>query len=299
MATAFQKIFIIIPVHNRKQITLNCLESLSKNGDLEHYHVVVVDDGSPDGTAQAIQALYPDIVVLHGDGNLWWTEAIKKGMEYDYEQGAKFFIWLNDDTVPSRGCIPAIVTECTQHPNKIVSAQCYASSAFDVPTYGGQAKEFLSIKLFHTPPGQTIACDCMSGNLVCLPRSVVEKIGYPPSKQLPHCLADIVYTWEAKKAGYELEVLGDATAVCAFNPMDEGWATSPIPMAKQWKLIPSFKSTLYPPAYWNSCKSFYGNLALIPFIRVYFRLALFTIVRWILPLHWLKTMKGLKRKLLS
>jgi hypothetical protein len=165
-------------------------------------------------------------------------------------------LWLNDDTVPSRGCIPAIVTECTQHPNKIVSAQCYASSAFDVPTYGGQAKEFLSIKLFHTPPGQTIACDCMSGNLVCLPRSVVEKIGYPPSKQLPHCLADIVYTWEAKKAGYELEVLGDATAVCAFNPMDEGWATSPIPMAKQWKLIPSFKSTLYPPAYWNSCKSF-------------------------------------------
>ncbi len=56
----------------------------------------------------------------------------------------------------------------------------------------------------------------MSGNLVCLPRSVVEKIGYPLSKQLPHCLADIVYTWEAKKAGYELEVLGDATAVCAF-----------------------------------------------------------------------------------
>jgi GT2 family glycosyltransferase len=78
MATAFQKIFIIIPVHNRKQITLNCLKSLSKNGDLGRYHVVVVDDGSTDGTAEAIQALYPDIVVLHGDGNLWWTGAIKK-----------------------------------------------------------------------------------------------------------------------------------------------------------------------------------------------------------------------------
>ncbi|MBD2037928.1 glycosyltransferase family 2 protein [Leptolyngbya sp. FACHB-321] len=291
--------YILIPVHNRKLITLSCLERLHQNNDLGRYHVVVVDDGSTDGTAESIQAFYPDVVVLHGDGNLWWTGAIRKGMEYAYEQGAEFLIWLNDDTLPSLGCIPAILSECTQHPNKIVSAQCYASSDFKTPTYGGQKKGLLSIKLFPTPPDQTIACDCMSGNLVCLPRSVVNKIGYPPSRQLPHCLADIVYTWEAKKAGYELEVLGDATAVCDFNPMDEGWASSSIPMEKRWRLLSSPKSNLYPSAYWNFCKSFYGNLALITFMRVYFRLTLFTVIRWILPLRWLRTMKGLKKKLLS
>jgi|YNPMSStandDraft_2_1061718.scaffolds.fasta_scaffold131259_1 GT2 family glycosyltransferase len=40
--------FIIIPVHNRKSITLKCLDNLEKNGDLARFRVVVVDDGSTD-----------------------------------------------------------------------------------------------------------------------------------------------------------------------------------------------------------------------------------------------------------
>ncbi|MBW4580199.1 MAG: glycosyltransferase family 2 protein [Tildeniella nuda ZEHNDER 1965/U140] len=294
-----ESIYILIPVHDRKAITLACLEQLDQQENLQRYRVVVIDDGSTDGTAEAIQRLYPTVFLLQGDGNLWWTGAIKKGMEYAYEQGADFFIWLNDDTLPSSGCIPAIVNECVQSSNKIVAAQCYASSNFEMPTYGGQKKRFLSVELFHTPRNQAIACDCMSGNLVCLPRSIVDKIGYPPSDRLPHCLADIVYTWEAKKAGYELKVLGNATATCAFNPLEEGWASSAISMEKRWRLITSPKSNLYPSAYWNYCKSFYGSLAFIPFIQVYFRLVLFTIARWVLPLSWLKTMKALKQRILS
>ncbi|PSB25984.1 glycosyltransferase family 2 protein [Stenomitos frigidus] len=298
-SAALHSIYILIPVHNRKSTTLHCLSELDRLGDLQRYTVVVIDDSSTDGTAAAIQSLYPTVKVLNGDGTLWWTGAIRKGMEYAYEQGAAAFIWLNDDTLPTMGCLAMIVAECTHNPNTIVSAQCYASGTLEQPTYGGQTKALLSVELFHTPRGQTIACDCLSGNLVCLPRSVVETIGYPPSDRLPHCLADIVYTWEAKKAGYHLKVLGDATAVCAFNPLEEGWASSAIPMTKRWSLLTSPKSNLYPSAYWHYCTSFYGSLAFIPFAQVYLRLILFTIARWLLPLHWLQTMKGWKQKVLS
>jgi len=294
-----EPVYILIPAHNRKQITLKCLATLGQADYLERYHVVVVDDGSTDGTAEAIHTLYADATVLKGDGNLWWTGAIKKGMEYAYEQGAEFFIWLNDDTLPALGCLPIMVAQCVQYPNTIVAAQCYEASDFETPTYGGQIKEFLSLRLFYTPLNQTIACDCMSGNLVCLPRSVIEKIGYPPNDKLPHCWADVVYTWEARKAGYKLEVLGNATAICAFNPLEEGWASSSMPMAKRWKLLLSLKSNLYPSAYWNYCKNFYGSLALVPFIQVYLRLILFTIVRWLLPLRVLKQMKEWKERILS
>jgi glycosyltransferase involved in cell wall biosynthesis len=51
-----EPIHIIIPVHNRKAITLKCLETLQNNGDLDKYHVIVVDDGSTDGTSLAIQS---------------------------------------------------------------------------------------------------------------------------------------------------------------------------------------------------------------------------------------------------
>lgn len=294
-----RSVFIIIPVHNRKQITLTCLEKLKENGDLEQYSVCVVDDGSTDGTADAIACLYPDVVVLSGDGNLWWTGAIKKGMEYAYSQGAESFIWLNDDTIPSPGSIPLMVKTCVQSQDTLVSAQCYATDYFDVPTYGGQEKQHFSVRLLYAPKGQTIECDCMSGNLVCLPRSVIEKIGYPPNKLMPHCLADIVYTWEAKKAGCHLKVLGDATAVCAFNPLEEGWASSPISMKSRWQLIKTPKSNLYPSAYWHYCSSFYGKLAFIPFIEVYLRLILFTILRCMLPLKFIKAMKELKDQFMS
>ena len=38
-----ENVYIIIPVHNRKAITLQCLNTLKNNGDLDQYHVVVVD----------------------------------------------------------------------------------------------------------------------------------------------------------------------------------------------------------------------------------------------------------------
>jgi GT2 family glycosyltransferase len=71
-----QSIYIIIPVHNRKQITIACLENLNACDDLQKYHVIVVDDGSTDGTAEAIRSQYPIVEILTGDGNLWWTGAI-------------------------------------------------------------------------------------------------------------------------------------------------------------------------------------------------------------------------------
>jgi len=136
-----EPVYILIPAHNRKQITLKCLATLGQADYLERYHVVVVDDGSTDGTAEAIHTLYADATVLKGDGNLWWTGAIKKGMEYAFEQGAEFFIWLNDDTLPALGCLPIMVAQCVQYPNTIVAAQCYEASDFETPTYGGQPME--------------------------------------------------------------------------------------------------------------------------------------------------------------
>jgi GT2 family glycosyltransferase len=43
-----KSVHIIIPVHNRKTLTLACLENLKTNGDLNKHHVIVVDDGSGD-----------------------------------------------------------------------------------------------------------------------------------------------------------------------------------------------------------------------------------------------------------
>jgi GT2 family glycosyltransferase len=292
------KVFIVIPVHNRKNITLQCLSNLKKCIDYGNYHIVVIDDGSNDGTSQAIFDEYPKVIVLHGSGDLWWTGAICLGMKYAYEQKADYFFWLNDDTLPSSNALSLMVENCKENPNTIVSAQCYADQELKIPTYGGQKKGFLSLTLFHTPLGETCPCDCMSGNLVCFPRSVIEKIGFPPSDQLPHHQADIVYTWMAKTAGLKLKVMGDATAICEFNPYEEGWSTSKISMLNRWKNLLSYKSNLYPPAFWHYCTKFYGFLGFIIFFHAYFKLILFTIIRLLIPLSILTEIKLMKQKIL-
>ena len=69
------KFYIIIPVFNSRQITLNCL-TLLHSQTYNKYSIIIVDDGSTDGTYQAIKEQFPNVTVLKGDGNLWWAGAV-------------------------------------------------------------------------------------------------------------------------------------------------------------------------------------------------------------------------------
>lgn len=75
------KIFIILPVYNRVQTTLQFVVCLKKQ-TVNNYSLIIVDDGSTDGTAQKITELMDDIVILNGDGNLWWGGSLQKAIDY-------------------------------------------------------------------------------------------------------------------------------------------------------------------------------------------------------------------------
>ena len=78
--------YIIIPVHNRREFTLRCLASLHDQGILAAMQVIVVDDGSTDGTHEAVNAEFPQVILLPGDGNLFWTGAVTLGMSHAMAQ---------------------------------------------------------------------------------------------------------------------------------------------------------------------------------------------------------------------
>ncbi|PSB26047.1 glycosyltransferase family 2 protein [Stenomitos frigidus] len=203
--TLRQSVFILIPAYNRKTITLQCLETLKENGDLGRYQVVVIDDGSTDGTGQAIQTAYPDVTVLEGDGNLWWTGAIVQGMVYASQQGAALIIWLNDDCTPSPGALSQLVTFWQTHPQSIVGAACYNLEDNTLHATGAQGRKRMAAK-----PGEMIAVDEMSGHCVGIPIAVVQQIGLPDVYRFPHYHGDSMYILKATRASFPAYILGDA-----------------------------------------------------------------------------------------
>ena len=66
-------IAVLITCHNRKQKTIKCLQALFNQSHIENVKlkVFLVDDGSIDGTKQAINELFPDVTVIEGTGNLF------------------------------------------------------------------------------------------------------------------------------------------------------------------------------------------------------------------------------------
>src|SRR5713226_839332 len=90
------RLFVVIPTHNRWPEARTTLAHLAQS-DHPNFEIVLIEDGCTDETADHCRIEFPDVHLLHGDGNLWWSGAINKGVEYALERGADAIVWLNDD----------------------------------------------------------------------------------------------------------------------------------------------------------------------------------------------------------
>ena len=276
--------FLIIPIHNRRQITIACLERLLHNQDLNQSSIIVVDDGSTDDSAVTIQSQYPDVQILKGNGNLWWTGAIRKGMIHAYEQGAEFLIWLNDDCRVEPDAIADLVSFCREHPKAIVGAQGFEADNPNQLSFGGKVKTWKGYRFIQPPPGQVVPCDLLSGNLVCIPRSVVDAIGYPDCKITPHYGGDSLYLIRAQKAGFQLFV--DARHTAWNSPGEprlypSNWLLSEGDPLKILRLVFVPQSGLSWRVWWQLNWEAYGLWGLVMFCKKYASIGLITLLRFL------------------
>ncbi|XHX80371.1 MAG: glycosyltransferase family 2 protein [Stenomitos frigidus ULC029] len=277
---------ILIPVHNRKALTLACLRQLKQQGAFDYYLVIVVDDGSVDGTGDAIREQYPEVKILIGDGNLWWTGAIALGMQYAYEQGAEFFLWLNDDCQFAADTLSHLVDFGRSHPDSIIGCQGFEAGKAGAIAFGGKRKTWQGYRFLEAAIGQVIPCDLLSGNLVCIPRVVVEAIGYPDPTLVPHYGGDALFLIRAKKAGFPLFV--DATTM-VFNLPGESalyptqWLLQPGDPLKLLKLVFVPQSGLSWRVWLRLNWEAYSVWGIVMFLKKYSSILLMTLLRF-LPL---------------
>ncbi len=133
---------IIIPVFNRKLVTLKCIRQLYAQ-ELEKMEIVVVDDGSRDGTFESIALNYPDVHIVKGTGSWWYTKSINEGLNYaEKNLQCDQYLLLNDDVMLGEKYLTTVTTTLINSNNEKV---IYGSLSFDSaeqlkPTFLGVQK---------------------------------------------------------------------------------------------------------------------------------------------------------------
>lgn len=105
---SFPFVGIVVLTWNQRIDTLECLKSIFML-DYPNFKVVVVDNGSVDGTAEAIRAQFPDVALIINDVNIGVPAAYNQGFEYFLRQGADYVLILNNDTVIDKSFLSELV----------------------------------------------------------------------------------------------------------------------------------------------------------------------------------------------
>jgi glycosyltransferase involved in cell wall biosynthesis len=103
------KVSVVIPTYNRRELVLQCLDSVRRQ-TVAAYEIIVVCDGSTDGTAEAIRAKHADVKVL---------ECANRGLAMSRNRGlavasGDWVAYLDDDDL--------------WHPEKLLMATNYVTA---------------------------------------------------------------------------------------------------------------------------------------------------------------------------
>lgn len=99
---------IVMPVCNRGELTRDCLTALAALDGLPDYELIVVDNGSTDGTAEFLAQLGGDVRIITKAENVGFAKACNQGAAL---AKGKYLVFLNNDTVPQPGWLNALVAE--------------------------------------------------------------------------------------------------------------------------------------------------------------------------------------------
>ena len=102
---AMETVTVVIPNYNGKKYLDDCFRSLKKQTYSE-FRVIIVDNGSTDGSAEYIKSKYPDVEVIALNENTGFANAVNVGIK---AADSEYVFLLNDDTVCDERAIESLV----------------------------------------------------------------------------------------------------------------------------------------------------------------------------------------------
>jgi GT2 family glycosyltransferase len=211
-AAAGPRIAAVVLTWNGREDTLACLHSLAQ-ASLDTLTTIVVDNGSSDGTEEAVRRGFPSVQLIRSKQNLGFAEGNNLGLRRALQLGADYVLVLNNDTLLDPDAIPVLVAEARRRPD--AGALCPLIYYADPPDLIWYAGAEYDPRRGYNPPqtgykerdrGQYATVREITratGAAMLVPRAVLERVGLLDAELFLH-VEDVDWSQRMLAAGYRI-----------------------------------------------------------------------------------------------
>lgn len=210
------KIGLAIPCFNNLDVIKKSLPAVYS----DKFLVVLFDDGSTDGTKEWVQANYPNIEILSGDGENWWTGSLAKAIDFCLANECDYVVSINADVLISPKIVQRLIEVSIDNGNAIVASMVVDIDNPDTILWSGSKfKKIHKLVPIYSPryivkAGNKVnklsdlpfEVDEVHGRGVLIPRSAFEILGNYDGYTFPHYGGDNDFSFRAKRHGIKMLV---------------------------------------------------------------------------------------------
>ena len=256
---------------NRKEKTVNAINALIKGNPSISFDFIIVDDGSTDGTSEALSD-FNNVTVIHGDGNLFYSGGMRKAISaakttdkhYDYclmfNDDVRFYDHCIEYLADKRDDVVWVGPTCDEKSEHIYSG-INRKSKF-VPKYIHVMAE--------TEDG--IECETLNGNCVLIPWHIFMEVDNFPDIYR-HSFGDYDYGFAITRKGYKIMVPKQFVGVCNDDTKKENsWKDTSLSIKERIKKKESIKGLPFKEYFYYLHHNFNLGTAIVysltPYIKI-------------------------------
>jgi len=214
--------------------TITCIESIKRVG-YPALDVIVVDNGSSDGSAGRIRRAHPDVAIIENAANLGFAEGNNTGIRHALDRGADHILLLNNDTIVDPNIVHAFLeaTRTLPHAGFLGAKIHYHAEPtriwMGMPRWNPSTCRFDHAGVNEIDDGQSYntneevayACGCA----LFVSATVIREIGLMDPRYFCY-FEEVDWCWRGREKGYRSYYVPDARVLHKVS-VSSGGKTSP------------------------------------------------------------------------
>jgi len=188
---------------NSYEDTAKCLNSIRELG-YNNYRVYVADNGSEDGSLEALKKEFDCCKFIENDENLGFAGGNNPAISEAFSDGSDYVLLLNNDAVVEPDLLGHLVETAEEHSNAAIVGGVALNSEGEVHSAGGKFSPVLTTLSHNTEPDDSVyETSFISGALMLLRREFITEVDGLNDDYF-FGMEDAELCWQATQQGWNL-----------------------------------------------------------------------------------------------